>query len=322
LANPCYKPADNNELLPKVDEILHYANEVSQPDSKAGDAVAQDAVLVELETDKVALEITTPVAGILRAVAADTGSTVIPGDLLASVEPSVASAWPLETAPLSKVALAKPVIVAQPDACPAPVIARPAPPSRNERREPMSQMRRALARQWKAVQNGAATLTTFNDIDVTAILALRARYAVAFEKCHGAPTWADQPLRAGDHPCASRLRHAQCEGRRRRDCLSALQRYCRVDRYAAGHGCPGPPQRREDKLRRDRNASYRADAQGTGRRARFDGFAGRHLYDPRPAICGRVDLQPASQRGTKRCSEPPQDRGASGGGQRRSCRVR
>jgi 2-oxoglutarate dehydrogenase E2 component (dihydrolipoamide succinyltransferase) len=216
-----------------------------------GDAVALDEPLVELETDKVNVEIPSPVGGVLTEVLADSGAEVEVGALLGSIDEGAAAAVkPAETpvpapkttngsadegdeAALSpavrklveendldpaaipatgpKGRLTKGDVVAFMEA-PAPAEPAPAPKtpapaqapqpaaqsfvsaeelpprpqdSRGEERVRMSRLRQRIAERLKEAQNTAAMLTTFNEIDMTALMALRSEYRDSFEKKHG-----------------------------------------------------------------------------------------------------------------------------------------
>ena len=246
----------------------------------AGDTVAADEPLVELETDKVTVEVNAPAAGVLASIAAEEGSEVEIGALLGVVEPdgAGAAATPQPAAPASasapakppetvkadpaKAETAKPEPAAAPQGQPAarpaaginapplprgpvsrpatppadvalhaplpaaakllqerkvspeevgpgsgkegritkgdviaflnrpppkPVEAPPAPPrvaDAREERVKMTRLRRTIAARLKEAQNTAAMLTTFNEVDMSAAMALRSEYRDAFEKKH------------------------------------------------------------------------------------------------------------------------------------------
>ncbi len=213
----------------------------------AGEAVAADEPVVELETDKVTLEVPSPVSGVLADIVASEGATVGVDALLALVEEGAAAApksGDKKEAPASAVpASAAPAAAAPAAAAPAaatgtPVLspavrklvddnnlnpaaiagtgkdgrltkadilkaiesgaarqsvsaATPAPagPRASDPREervPMSRLRRMIASRLKEAQNNAAMLTTFNEVDMGAVMALRAEYKDEFEKNHGA----------------------------------------------------------------------------------------------------------------------------------------
>jgi 2-oxoglutarate dehydrogenase E2 component (dihydrolipoamide succinyltransferase) len=207
---------------------------------KPGDAVKKDEPLLELETDKVTLEVNAPEAGVLAEITAADGTTVGVGALLGQIlagsagvaaapkaeapkaAPAVAPApIPAPAAPASTsmppapaaakmmaetgvsvdagsgkrgqvlkedvmAAVAKAAAAPAPAAAPAiargPVAADDA--SREERIK-MSKLRQTIARRLKESQNTAAMLTTFNEVDMTEVMALRAKYKDVFEKKHG-----------------------------------------------------------------------------------------------------------------------------------------
>jgi len=200
---------------------------------KAGEAVRADEPVVELETDKVSLEVPAPVSGVLASIDADEGSDVEVGALLATVKegeaaPAEAAATPAPAAEASppaddaadsastkedgagsgpaarKIAAEKGVDLASvaatgpkgnvtkgdvlaaasaPAAAPQPAAAGPAPGA--EERVKMTRLRKRIAERLKEAQNTAAMLTTFNEVDMSAIMALRKSYQDGFVKKHG-----------------------------------------------------------------------------------------------------------------------------------------
>ena len=208
---------------------------------QAGEAVKADEPLVELETDKVTLEVNAPSAGVLSEVAAKTGETVSVGALLGALaegagaaaakkseapaaapaaQPAAPPAPAMPPSPaaakiaadnridLSSVAgsgkrgqvlkgdvlaaAQTPVALATapiaPSAAPTPVALRaPSAPddASREERVRLTKLRQTIARRLKDAQNNAAMLTTFNEVDMTEIIALRAKFKDAFEKKHG-----------------------------------------------------------------------------------------------------------------------------------------
>ncbi|HJV43163.1 2-oxoglutarate dehydrogenase complex dihydrolipoyllysine-residue succinyltransferase [Caulobacter sp.] len=225
-------------MTPALGESVTEAT-VARWTKKAGEAVKKDEILVELETDKVSLEVASPADGVLSAIGAEEGATVVPGTILGVVtEGATASAAPAAAAPkaaeapkpapaptpapvaavapaaapvspapariaaesgldLSKVAgTGKDGRVTKGDAlaalearasAPAPAAAPAAPRALHEREErvKMTRLRQTIARRLKEAQNTAAMLTTFNEVDMTAVMALRAQYKDVFEKRHG-----------------------------------------------------------------------------------------------------------------------------------------
>jgi 2-oxoglutarate dehydrogenase E2 component (dihydrolipoamide succinyltransferase) len=207
---------------------------------KVGDAVTADEPLVELETDKVTIEVNAPAAGVLSEIVAKDGETVAPGGLLGQIAagagaaaaapaapaaaPAAASAPAPQAAPAAAMppapaaakiaadnnlstdaiagsgkrgqvlkgdvlaAMAAAPVVAAPTPL-APVVARvpsSADDSALEERVRMTKLRQTIARRLKDAQNTAAMLTTFNEVDMGEVMALRARYKDVFEKKHGA----------------------------------------------------------------------------------------------------------------------------------------
>ncbi|WP_295948480.1 2-oxoglutarate dehydrogenase complex dihydrolipoyllysine-residue succinyltransferase [uncultured Bartonella sp.] len=205
---------------------------------KVGDAVAMDEPLVELETDKVTVEVPSPVAGKLTEIAAKEGDNVEVGALLGSIEagaagnvapqpkpaqpaPSAPAPQPAASAPAASGsmqpapsaaklmaennlsagqvdgsgkrgqvlkgdvldALAKGISASAPVAAPR-VASQPQDAAREERVR-MTKLRQTIARRLKDAQNTMAMLTTFNEVDMSAIMDLRKRYKEMFEKKHG-----------------------------------------------------------------------------------------------------------------------------------------
>jgi 2-oxoglutarate dehydrogenase E2 component (dihydrolipoamide succinyltransferase) len=209
---------------------------------KVGDSVAVDDPLVELETDKVTLEVNATVAGTITEIAAAEGANVGVGGVLGMIgeagaksaaspaakptpekaaAPAVKNEAPAKAAsPLLERSgpavrrlvaenkldpgtiaatgkdgrLTKGDVMAQLDRAPAPAAMPPAaavsakPPRRPDEREQrvrMTRLRKRIAERLKEAQNTAAMLTTFNEVDMSAVLALRERYRDSFEKKHG-----------------------------------------------------------------------------------------------------------------------------------------
>jgi 2-oxoglutarate dehydrogenase E2 component (dihydrolipoamide succinyltransferase) len=205
-----------------------------------GDAITEGEPLVELETDKVTLEVPAPAGGALAEIVAAEGDTIDVGGLLGSINEGAAgaSAKPAPTpvvapAPVAAPAatpVAAPVAAAMPmpqspaveklikennldaskitgtgkdgrlvkgdvlafissggAAAAAPPAAPAGPRSKSDREERvrMTRLRKRIAERLKEAQNTAAMLTTFNEVDMTAVMAARATYRDAFEKKHG-----------------------------------------------------------------------------------------------------------------------------------------
>ncbi len=143
-----------------------------------GDAVEMDEPLAELETDKVTLEVNSPIAGVLSDILVKQGETVKIDTLIGRVSEGASS----------KVSPQKPPLAAAPAKAPSPV-ATDKPQSRprhdQEERIPMSRLRQRIAERLKEAQNTAAILTTFNEVDMTNIIALRTQLRDSFEKKYG-----------------------------------------------------------------------------------------------------------------------------------------
>jgi 2-oxoglutarate dehydrogenase E2 component (dihydrolipoamide succinyltransferase) len=196
---------------------------------QAGDAVKADEPLVELETDKVTVEVPAPASGKLSSIDAAPGTTVNVGALLGLIEEGAAGSAPSKPAEAPKKAeapapavkpaeaplspavrkmveenkvdtsavsgtgkdgrLTKGDVIAhlEKPAAPPPPVRAPAAPSdaTREERVKMSRLRLTIARRLKDAQNTAAMLTTFNEVDMTATMALRNQYKDLFEKKHG-----------------------------------------------------------------------------------------------------------------------------------------
>jgi 2-oxoglutarate dehydrogenase E2 component (dihydrolipoamide succinyltransferase) len=225
---------------------------------KAGDAVAVDEPLVELETDKVTIEVPAPSAGTLGEIVAKDGETVAVGALLGQINDGAAAAAKPAAATAKADAPAKPAAPPAAPAAPAPAAPAAAPVQKTppadaplapsvrkisaesgidaatvpgsgkdgrvtkgdmlaaiekaasaptpvnqpaaavqvrapspaddasrEERVKMTRLRQTIARRLKEVQNTAAMLTTFNEVDMSHIMAMRAQYKDVFEKKHG-----------------------------------------------------------------------------------------------------------------------------------------
>ena len=231
--------------VPALGELVTEAT-IGRWFKKPGEPVRADEPIVELETDKVTLEVNAPASGILAEIIAKDGETVGVGALLGQIgdgaavaplkaetksetkpvapppspAPAAAPVSPLEmpaSPAAAKIAadhgfdpavvegsgkrgqvlkgdvlatIAKlPAPAPTPAPAPAPLPLRtPAPIIAEEREErvPMTRLRQTIARRLKDAQNTAAMLTTFNEADMTQVMALRARHKDAFEKKHGA----------------------------------------------------------------------------------------------------------------------------------------
>ncbi len=209
---------------------------------KIGEAVARDEILIDIETDKVVLEVPSPGAGVLVEIIKGDGETVVSGELIAKIDtaakagaaapaaeapkpaaaapaaaPAPAAAAPAGTASPSArkildekgiaaadvagtgrggrvtkedaIAAAPKAIPASPAAAPAASIAAPstgvALGDRTEQRVPMTRLRARIAERLLQSQQTNAILTTFNEVNMGPIMALRKQYGEKFEKAHG-----------------------------------------------------------------------------------------------------------------------------------------
>ncbi|MFN3715274.1 MAG: dihydrolipoyllysine-residue succinyltransferase [Thiobacillus sp.] len=158
-----------------------------------GEAVARDETLIDLETDKVILDIPAPASGTLLEIRAAEGSVVKAGDVLAVIEADEGVSRaplpePLATpasAPVSTPPAAAPRTAASP---PVPLPRAPAgqpAAAAGTRREPMSRLRARIAERLVAAQHTAALLTTFNEVNMQPVNELRQRMKAEFEVKHG-----------------------------------------------------------------------------------------------------------------------------------------
>ena len=233
--------------VPALGESVSEAS-IGQWLKQPGDAVALDEPLVSLETDKVAIEVPAPAAGVMGAQLVKVGDTVAVGALIALIEAgSGAAATPAPVSAPVAAPAAVPVPVAEPQAAgdpvtlspavrravleygidpasvkgtgkdgrltkedvlsaaaaktaaPAAAASAPATPAapvtpaataassgqRREERVKMTRMRQTIAKRLKSAQDTAALLTTFNDVDMSAVMAARDKFKDAFEKKHG-----------------------------------------------------------------------------------------------------------------------------------------
>src|SRR3990167_1200139 len=182
---------------------------------KVGDTIARDENLVDLETDKVMLEVPAPKSGVIEQIIVQEGTVVTGGQLLAIIKegdvapapakteaaPAVTPASAPVATPVAKPAPATAAVAAQsisPDLSPserravregksvaAVAMAQEFSVARTEKRVPMSRLRQKVAERLKEVQNTAAILTTFNEINMKSVMDLRNRYKDEFEKTTG-----------------------------------------------------------------------------------------------------------------------------------------
>ena len=206
---------------------------------KAGDSVTRDENLVDLETDKVVLEVPAPVSGVIKEIKVGDGETVIAGDVLAVLVEGEGDATSNDEAPAEAESKAPGTIAREPKktAKTSPAVRHlldeydldetavigsgkdgritkadvlkflksddssnvtPGDPTpevleagqvialeRNEQRVPMTRLRARIAERLVDAQHTAAMLTTFNEVDLTEVMALRKRYRDSFEEKHG-----------------------------------------------------------------------------------------------------------------------------------------
>lgn len=195
---------------------------------KVGEAVARDEILIDIETDKVVLEVPAPDAGVLVEIIKADGDTVVSNELIAKIDTAaVAAAGAAAAAPAAApapaaAAAAAPAGTASPSArkildekgiaaadvagtgrggrvtkedavaaapkaaakAAAPAVAVPLG-ERAEQRVPMSRLRARIAERLLQSKNENAILTTFNEVNMGPIMALRKQYGEKFEKTHG-----------------------------------------------------------------------------------------------------------------------------------------
>lgn len=212
---------------------------------KVGEAVGRDEILIDIETDKVVLEVPSPAAGVLVEIIKGDGETVVSGELIAKIdtEAKAGAAAPAAEAPKAAAAApaaapaaaaapagtaspaarkildekgiaaadvagsgrggrvtkedavgaqAKPAVAAGPVVAAAQAVSLPTPPTgvdataaRTEQRVPMSRLRARIAERLVQSQSTNAILTTFNEVNMGPVMALRKQYAEKFEKTHG-----------------------------------------------------------------------------------------------------------------------------------------
>jgi len=157
---------------------------------QVGETVARDETLVDLETDKVILEIPAPASGTLIEVHQPEGAVVKADEVVAVIETGegAAAAAPAEkpAQPAPKpVTETKPAPVQKPSAPLPAASAAPVVPQGEIRREPMSRLRSRIAERLVAAQHTAAMLTTFNEVNMQPVNELRQRFKAEFEVRHG-----------------------------------------------------------------------------------------------------------------------------------------
>lgn len=168
---------------------------------KVGDNVKKGAVIAEIETDKVTVEVKAEQDGQILELKVQADDTVEVGSVLAVMGPpgegvpaaAPAAAAPAAAAPAAASAPAPAPKAAAPAAAPA-AAAAPSAPQRGERREKMKRMRLAVARNLKDSQNTLAQLTTFQEVDMSGLIKMRKEYKDAFQASHGAKLGFQSPF--------------------------------------------------------------------------------------------------------------------------------
>ena len=176
-------------LVPILGESVVEAT-VSKWIKKQGEFVEVDEPIVELETDKVTLEVPASISGILDNLAVSEGDTVEVGALLAIIvagEKTEEVKKPAVEKKEEKVHQQKvvPNINESKPVAPESKIIRSTQNENLEERVPMSRLRLAIARRLKEAQNTAAMLTTYNEVDMSALMEMRNNYQESFEKKNG-----------------------------------------------------------------------------------------------------------------------------------------
>ena len=176
-------------LVPVLGESVVEAT-VSKWIKKQGEFVEVDEPIVELETDKVTLEVPAAVSGILDNLAVSEGDTVEVGALLAIIvagEKTDENSKPTPKQENKKVEeqIIEPEKVENRQINIKPEVVKEAVNNTLEERVPMSRLRQAIARRLKEAQNTAAMLTTYNEVDMTALMEMRKNYQDSFEKKNG-----------------------------------------------------------------------------------------------------------------------------------------
>jgi 2-oxoglutarate dehydrogenase E2 component (dihydrolipoamide succinyltransferase) len=217
--------------VPQLSESVAEAT-LLQWKKKVGDAVGQDEILIEIETDKVVLEVPAPSAGVLTEILVGDGGTVVAEQLIGKIDSTAVAA----TAPAAAAPAAAPAAIPAKAAAPAAKAGAAAAPSaakilaeknidagqvagsgrdgritkgdalnasagstksaalssapiptgdRPEERVPMSRLRARIAERLLESQANNAILTTFNEVNMGPVIALRNKYKDQFEKTHG-----------------------------------------------------------------------------------------------------------------------------------------
>jgi 2-oxoglutarate dehydrogenase E2 component (dihydrolipoamide succinyltransferase) len=168
--------------------------QISKWHFKVGDAVKVGDVLLTLETDKVAAEVTADTSGVLTSIANQEGDDVVIGAVVGVIAegaaaPAASAPVPAAPAPVAEAKSApEPEATAVPAPAPKPApapVAAPAKPEGRITRKKMTPLRRKIADQLVSAQQNAAILTTFNECDMSNVMALRSKLQDSFVKTHG-----------------------------------------------------------------------------------------------------------------------------------------
>ena len=182
---------------------------------KPGDSVREGENLVDLETDKVVLEMPAPVSGVLKEITAQDGATVTGGDIIAYIEEGAVADAPAAAASAAEKAAAPAAAASADDKALSPAARKIAAEAgvaagdvtgsgrggrvtkndvkqhlaggsrRHEERVPMTRLRKRIAERLLEAQHNAAMLTTFNEVNMRAVMALRKKYQDAFVAKNG-----------------------------------------------------------------------------------------------------------------------------------------
>lgn len=190
-------------VVPQLSESVSEATLLTWK-KQPGAAVEADEILIEVETDKVVLEVPAPASGVLAEIVKGDGSTVTSGEVLARIdtagkaaakilaEKGVEAASVAGTGRDGRVTKGDALNASAPaaKAAPAKAPAAPAPTTlsldgRPEQRVPMSRLRARIAERLLQSQQENAILTTFNEVNMQAVIDLRNKYKDKFEKEHG-----------------------------------------------------------------------------------------------------------------------------------------
>ena len=189
--NNIFKGKENgmDVLVPVLGESVVEAT-VSKWIKKQGDYVEVDDPIIELETDKVTLEVPASISGILENTLVSEGDTVEVGALLGTI---AAGEKPIKNKEVpkdlkSKIDNKEKIEVSNIEDKPLNNVVDTSRDETNvslEERIPMSRLRQAIARRLKEAQNTAAMLTTYNEVDMSALMEMRKNYQESFEKKNG-----------------------------------------------------------------------------------------------------------------------------------------